>query len=37
MQTVRYTTHAEFEREMRGRGLDWLLDARAVGKGPENS
>ena len=24
---VRYTTHAEFEREMRGRGLGWLLDA----------
>jgi putative hydrolase of the HAD superfamily len=27
MQTVHYTTHAEFEREMRGRGLGWLLDA----------
>jgi putative hydrolase of the HAD superfamily len=27
MQTVHYTTHAEFEREMRGRGLAWLLDA----------
>jgi FMN phosphatase YigB (HAD superfamily) len=27
MQAVRYTTHAEFEREMRGRGLGWLLDA----------
>jgi len=26
MQTVHYTTHAEFEREMRGRGLGWLLD-----------
>ena len=27
MQAVHYTTHAEFEREMRGRGLGWLLDA----------
>lgn len=27
MQTVHYTTHVEFEREMRGRGLAWLLDA----------
>jgi putative hydrolase of the HAD superfamily len=27
MQTVHYTTHAEFEREMRGRGLAWLLDS----------
>jgi putative hydrolase of the HAD superfamily len=27
MQTIHYTTHAEFEREMRGRGLGWLLDA----------
>ena len=27
MQAVHYTTHVEFEREMRGRGLGWLLDA----------
>jgi putative hydrolase of the HAD superfamily len=27
MQAVHYTTHAEFEREMRARGLSWLLDA----------
>ena len=27
MQAVHYTTQAEFEREMRGRGLGWLLDA----------
>jgi len=26
MQTIRYATHAEFEREMRGRGFGWLLD-----------
>ena len=25
-QTIRYTTHAEFEREMHDRSLDWLLD-----------
>ena len=31
MQTVHYTTHAEFEREMRGRGLGWLLDAGVSG------
>jgi len=27
MQTVHYTAYAEFERQMRGRGLGWLLDA----------
>jgi putative hydrolase of the HAD superfamily len=27
MQTIHYTTHAAFEREMRDRGLDALLDA----------
>jgi putative hydrolase of the HAD superfamily len=27
MQAVHYTAHAEFDREMRGRGLGWLLDA----------
>jgi putative hydrolase of the HAD superfamily len=27
MQTIQYTTHADFEREMRARGLGWLLDA----------
>jgi len=26
MQAIRYTTHADFEREMRQRGLAWLLD-----------
>jgi putative hydrolase of the HAD superfamily len=35
MQTVHYTTHAEFEREMRGRGLGWLLDAGVSNKRPE--
>jgi putative hydrolase of the HAD superfamily len=28
-QAIRYTSHAEFEREMRERNLGWLLDARA--------
>ncbi len=27
MQAIHYTTHPEFEREMRKRGLEWLLDA----------
>jgi putative hydrolase of the HAD superfamily len=31
MQTVRYSTHAAFEREMRDRGLSWLLDAGQAG------
>jgi hypothetical protein len=35
MQAVHYSTHAEFEREMRGRGLAWLLDAGVSGKRPE--
>jgi putative hydrolase of the HAD superfamily len=35
MQTVHYSTHAAFEREMRGRGLSWLLDAGLAGNGPE--
>ena len=35
MQTVHYTTHAEFEREMRGRGLGWLLDAGLSAEGAE--
>jgi putative hydrolase of the HAD superfamily len=35
MQTLHYSTHAAFEREMRGRGLSWLLDAGLEGKGPE--
>ena len=26
MQAIQYSTHAEFEREMRERGLGWLLD-----------
>jgi putative hydrolase of the HAD superfamily len=30
-QTIRYTGHAEFEREMRGRGLGWLLDVGTPG------
>ena len=35
MQTVHYTTHADFEREMRGRGLAWLLDAGLDENGTE--
>ena len=35
MQTVHYNTHAEFEREMRGRGLGWLLDAGVGDRGAE--
>ena len=31
MQAVRYTTHPEFESEMRNRGLTWLLDIGAPG------
>jgi putative hydrolase of the HAD superfamily len=33
MQAVRYTTHAEFEHEMRERGLGWLLDVGASASG----
>jgi putative hydrolase of the HAD superfamily len=33
MQTVHYTDQAAFEREMRERGLGWLLDAGQDGKG----
>ena len=33
MQTVHYTDHAAFEREMRERGLGWLLDAGQDSKG----
>jgi putative hydrolase of the HAD superfamily len=29
MQTIHYTTHADFEREMRTRGLTWLLNAES--------
>lgn len=28
MQAIRYRAHGEFEREMRERGLGWLLEAR---------
>jgi putative hydrolase of the HAD superfamily len=28
MQTIRYGSHGDFEREMRARGLGWLLEAR---------
>ena len=35
MQAVHYTTQDAFEREMRGRGLGWLLDAGLTGKGSE--
>jgi putative hydrolase of the HAD superfamily len=31
MQTIRYGAHGEFEGEMRGRGLGWLLEARLAG------
>jgi putative hydrolase of the HAD superfamily len=31
MQAIRYTGHAEFEREMRERGLGWLLEVGMAG------
>jgi putative hydrolase of the HAD superfamily len=32
MQAIQYNSHAEFEREMRTRGLDWLLNAGSEAK-----
>jgi putative hydrolase of the HAD superfamily len=29
MQAIQYTTHADFEHEMRTRGLEWLLNAES--------
>ena len=35
MQAIRYDGHVEFEREMRERGLGWLLDAGGALRGNE--
>jgi putative hydrolase of the HAD superfamily len=36
IEAIRYTTHAEFEREMRTRGFTWLLDAGSDANIPSN-
>jgi len=33
MQTIHYTTHSEFERDMRARGLAWLLEVEPAALG----